>query len=1275
MKRITWLILLLAVASMMPAMNGTILVSSEQTKVQLTSINQSGMTVQYSVGKLEYQDVATSHGNFTEISIDKYTTTNQIGLPKLPLLRQIIKVPMGAVIIPRLSNKVTAMVSLSNNGITNRIMPRQESVSKSVDAATVPFESDNDFYNGTAWTDNDYIKVEEIGMMRGTRLVALDFVPVRYNPSTAQLEVITSATIELTYDGADWAATEDLSNRYYSPVFESSMAQTVFNYENTRTSLDRYPLGMIIITPQNYVTTLQPFVNWKKMQGYNVTVATTNVTGTTTSAIKTYLQNIWNNATAQNPAPSYLILVGDTPQIPAWTSSTLSGHVSDLSYVRLQGTDYVPEMYFGRFSATNTTQLQAIIDKTLQYEMYTMPDPSYLSHTALIAGVDTSNGPTYGNGQIRYGKDNYFGESTSPNWTPYGPYQIRNHMYLYPASGSSDAQIIQNMNDGLGYINYTAHGSDISWGDPTLTVSNINAMTNANKYFVAVGNCCLTNHFDTGECFGEAFIRASNKGAVAYIGANNSSYWDEDYYWAVGHKPPVVGTGSPYIPNKIGAYDAAFHYHNEAYGDWAGTLGAMNFMGNMAVVAYNQQKTNYYWEIYSIMGDPSLIPYMGIPAVNNTQYSPTIPIGFSTMQITAEPNTYVAISQDNVLHGAGFTDSNGNLVLNFTPFTAVGTAKLVMTRSLCKPVIATINITANSGPYLLLNTITVNDGNNAIAEAGETMYLDVTLQNVGTVAANNITATLTSTSPYVNIIQGNASVANIQTNATSTIANIFRVLISPAIPDQQEIELTFQMHDNASNSWTETRNLTVNAPNISFGSPTYHDPNNNGSYEPGETITINFNINNNGHMNANSGTLVVVNNSDYATIGQSTYSIPNINIGGNALIAVSATISETAPTGIIVPIGIAFSAGSQLVNGMLSLMIGSVADGFETGVINSSWVNPNPLHPAWTIVSGSSVAHSGSYCIKSGAIGIVDSTIISITKNVSAPGSISFWRKVSSEDGFDVLKFFIDNVVKDTWSGTQPWTQISYQVSAGSHTFKWRYSKDYSGSVGSDCAWVDDIVFPISGDANVPIFYSPVTALNFNNVPVNSIVTKDFLIRNLGPATLTGTINVPQLVTLLENGIPVSDTYNFNVPANSNKLYTVQILETSVMTYDGAISITTNDSNYPSHQINLHVNSVVSNEPDAPIVATKLDGNYPNPFNPVTSIRFSTKEPGNVSIVIYNSKGQVVRSLVNENKKSGSHSVVWNGTDDYGKPVSSGIYLYKMQTQSYSQIKKMMLMK
>jgi hypothetical protein len=108
----------------------------------------------------------------------------------------------------------------------------------------------------------------------------------------------------------------------------------------------------------------------------------------------------------------------------------------------------------------------------------------------------------------------------------------------------------------------------------------------------------------------------------------------------------------------------------------------------------------------------------------------------------------------------------------------------------------------------------------------------------------------------------------------------------------------------------------------------------------------------------------------------------------------------------------------------------------------------------------------------------------------------------------------------------------------------------------------------------------------------------------------------------------------------------------------------------------VSIHSDVPNSDDSiPALTTQLEGNYPNPFNPSTSIRYSLKEAGHVTIEIYNLKGQLVRCLINENKESGSHSVIWNGLDQENRPVSSGVYLFKMKAGRYSHTRKMIMLK
>lgn len=95
----------------------------------------------------------------------------------------------------------------------------------------------------------------------------------------------------------------------------------------------------------------------------------------------------------------------------------------------------------------------------------------------------------------------------------------------------------------------------------------------------------------------------------------------------------------------------------------------------------------------------------------------------------------------------------------------------------------------------------------------------------------------------------------------------------------------------------------------------------------------------------------------------------------------------------------------------------------------------------------------------------------------------------------------------------------------------------------------------------------------------------------------------------------------------------------------------------------------------AELAVTTLYGAFPNPFNPTTTLSFNLKEQGEVSIDVFNQKGQKVRTLLNQNMPAGKHQVVWTGTDDSGRSVASGLYFYRMKSGKYSSTRKMILMK
>ncbi len=85
--------------------------------------------------------------------------------------------------------------------------------------------------------------------------------------------------------------------------------------------------------------------------------------------------------------------------------------------------------------------------------------------------------------------------------------------------------------------------------------------------------------------------------------------------------------------------------------------------------------------------------------------------------------------------------------------------------------------------------------------------------------------------------------------------------------------------------------------------------------------------------------------------------------------------------------------------------------------------------------------------------------------------------------------------------------------------------------------------------------------------------------------------------------------------------------------------------------------------------------NYPNPFNPTTTIQFGLPQKSEVSLRIYDITGKLVKILVNEKKDAGYHSIIWNGMDDAGREVASGVYFYKIKSEDFKQTRKCLMLK
>lgn len=674
----------------------------DKTEVKLTGKSPLGFNLEIGVGEFSTAQIAIPQGEFIEIFIDGYSKSyKNYGEPHLPALSKLIEIPQHASPKIEIKSYTENIIDLNEYDISLKLMPSQPSFSKSDDPEYI---FDPESYQVNSFNDAELATITTKGQMRGVQIGNLTINNIRYNPVTNQLLIYNDLVIDVTFENADLVLTAQKKADEYSPMFESSFSQLI-NYQplQNKDAITVYPITYLIVSDRMFESTLQPFIEWKSKKGFNVIIDYTDNIGTTTTAIHDWIYNQYQTA---SPTPTYVLLVGDVAQIPAYTGTTGS-HPTDLYYCTFDGgSDYIPELYYGRFSVESTAELQAALDKIMMHELYTWPSDAFLDECVLVAGVDGSFGPTHGDGQIYYAINEYFNEANGYSTIYAYLYENSTHPYQIMSSTSSSAStdIISKVSQGVGFANYTAHCSEDGWADPSFSRSDITGLSNANEYPLMIGNCCLSNKFNTSDCFGEMLLYAENKGASGYIGASNNSLWDEDFYWSVGINTLAITAANAeihaYGNTSRGAYDGLWHTHGESTADWFITAREMAHCGNLSVESSSSSSNVYYWEIYHLMGDPSMMAYLSIPSDLAVSYMDPIIVGETSLTVTTEQYAYVAISQNGVLLNAVYTGASTEAVLNFQAFAATGTADIVVTKQNRKPYIGTVEI---------INSASVND--------------------------------------------------------------------------------------------------------------------------------------------------------------------------------------------------------------------------------------------------------------------------------------------------------------------------------------------------------------------------------------------------------------------------------------------------------------------------------------------------------------------------------------------------------------------------------------
>lgn len=1001
---------------------GRIDLGGAKSAQQCVDNNANGFTATFSFSSIESEKVNTEKGMFSSITMDNTYPFGMIGEPTVPAVNKLIAMPFGASNVNvEVKSFSTTTYNLAEYGIAT-LYPQQPMLRKDQKPGDLPFAYNAEAYATRGFREMPIAQFEIQGTMRGIQIGSLTINPVQYDAANNSIRVYNDIVVEVSYGEYDETVAYNEFARTFSPYFAGIYRQ-MFNWRDDiydqHPDLWQSPVKMLVITDRMFEKTIEDWAAWKNLKGFYMDINYTDEIGTSANAIKSFIQQKY-----QETAPTFLMIMGDKNQVAASATGNETHCVTDLYYMSTDGDEF-PEMFHSRFPAENVEQMEAMLNKALEYEQYTMPDPSYLNNVLLIAGDDNGWGVTVGRPAIWYATNYYYNEE----------HGFEN---VYEYSHGQWNGCYAHLNTGVGFVNYTAHGSNTSWAGPQLTVNDVNNLTNEHKYFLAMGNCCEAADWGiSGTCFGEAMVRAANKAAYAYIGSCPSTYWLNDYYFAVGATNRADGTMPTYEETTMGCYDAI--WNDDAYN----TVCAIPFIGNLAsnaaqALGYTLHiNTLYCWQAYHALGDGSVMPFRVQPTENEVSHMAIFPIGMSTYEVSAAPGSYVALSKDGELIGVGLVGETGTLEVEVEPVTTGGEVTLCVTHPQHIPYIEVITAAALDGAF-----IAVNEYNPTNVHVGEESPLAINFKNVGTeTTSGTTTVTLTCDAPEVTIVNGTGSFGSLAPEAISEALH-FSYTIAEGVADGTR----FTFHTTAtcgSDVWEGKAYITAGEAVL-----VYSDYNWKGEFVPGESFDIAVMFGNTGHYMATNAVATLTSNNQHLTINQGSYNVGTIDPEGTGVAVFNVTVDASCPETEQIALNFALTADGGLTaegTGVLKNscvvifeLTDSYGDGWNGASLTASFSDGTP-DQNMTIGSGNSASFeleigNGVHVTLTWHNGSWDSECSYVVKYED--GTIIMQGAGGQGGQFDV------NCTGGSGSEVAPVTNLVGTLNGGSVTLTWNASAD-----------------------------------------------------------------------------------------------------------------------------------------------------------------------------------------------------------------------------------------
>ncbi len=669
--------------------------------------------------------------------------------------------------------------------------------------------------------------------------------------------------IELEVQAIERIPVTKKMSRAFLPVYR----EIVDNFDSSYLrNLEVQESKMLIITHAPLLQTVQYFMDWKNARGIDTEVVLKEDIGTTNAQIKDYIINLYN--TEEFP-PDYLVLTGDVNgpfAIPSfYISSGSENNVTDHPYTLLEGDDYFPEMIVGRMSVDSNNELLTIISKVYHYEKTPyMGNTDWFESALLVAGnfSDSPPPPTTPVKVTMWLRDKMY---------DYG-YQDITELYYWPPQYNvypGTSQIISAINSGVGIVTYRGWGDANGWHYPRFHVSDMtgpNGLSNGHYLPIVTSIVCNTGDFanNVDPCFGEQWLTmgspSSPAGGVAFVGPSDL-HTRTKYNNAIfaGFYAGLLDEGIHSFGAAVlrGKYELWLNYPLQRDpGDWV----------------------EFYYNVYNILGDPSINIWTKIPQEISIILPDEISLGTNYLEIPAPgmDEAIVSVIKDSEIFAVEEI-KDGSALLYFNAQTT-GTMTVTVTKTNYHPYIKEIEV-INQAVDVGLEDFSTSGA----AIAGQLLDLAVTLKNFGSQAAASVVATLSTDNSYVNITNDTADFGNISANAAVTENFAFELL--PSCPDNTIIEFELSISTGSTAKFElVAASLVLNVSNVTVDDE-------NGVLEPYETSDILVEVMNAGSFDVSDLDVELVSLTDEVSITAAAANI--VSLTTNAAVTVEFTVSAS----------------------------------------------------------------------------------------------------------------------------------------------------------------------------------------------------------------------------------------------------------------------------------------------------------------------------------------------------------------------------------------------